>query len=323
MNQRFCQSICFVAPPLVYWMVCRYFNLKAEKVWLLLLGSVVFWYAQSLGGVFRVAALTASFMMIAYTCTYLYKSLKSHTVTIASILYLGVLLPTFSIGYNQYTCLNYPRSGYYYLAPYNGILYINDTTNGDLVGLRDRYGLLVEPEYEYIRPGFVTQWGWTTSFLLQKDGYSQTYHIYDNKILPSDIKPELQSRLCKIITGYFDGFDEGCADRGEILVTDLQKDKTIGHVRVSMHGLAIWQYENSNFLPEDTTTVQVNEFLRTDSVDITEYENKNILCYAENIPNDSTAKYKVYVRLALDKTPTEKELKGIVNKVRNMNWEKW
>ena len=322
MNQRFCQSMCFIAPPLVYWMVCRYFNLKAEKVWLLLLGSVVFWYAQSLGGVFRVAALTASFMMIAYTCTYLYKSLKSHTVTIASILYLGVLLPTFSIGYNQYTCLNYPRSGYYYLAPYNGILYINDTTNGDLVGLRDRYGLLVEPEYEYIRPGFVTQWGWTTSFLLQKDGYSQTYHIYDNKILPSDIKPELQSRLCKIITGYFDGFDEGCADRGEILVTDLQKDKTIGHVRVSMHGLAIWQYENSNFLPEDTTTVQVNEFLRTDSVDITEYENKNILCYAENIPNDSTAKYKVYVRLALDKTPTEKELKGIVNKVRNMNWEK-
>ena len=307
MNQRFCQSMCFIAPPLVYWMVCRYFNLKAEKVWLLLLGSVVFWYAQSLGGVFRVAALTASFMMIAYTCTYLYKSLKSHTVTIASILYLGVLLPTFSIGYNQYTCLNYPRSGYYYLAPYNGILYINDTTNGDLVGLRDRYGLLVEPEYEYIRPGFVTQWGWTTSFLLQKDGYSQTYHIYDNKILPSDIKPELQSRLCKIITGYFDGFDEGCADRGEILVTDLQKDKTIGHVRVSMHGLAIWQYENSNFLPEDTTTVQVNEFLRTDSVDITEYENKNILCYAENIPNDSTAKYKVYVRLALDKTPTEKE----------------
>lgn len=307
MNQRFCQSMCFVAPPLVYWMVCRYFNLKAEKVWLLLLGSVVFWYAQSLGGVFRVAALTASFMMIAYTCTYLYKSLKSHTVTIASILYLGVLLPTFSIGYNQYTCLNYPRSGYYYLAPYNGILYINDTTNGDLVGLRDRYGLLVEPEYEYIRPGFVTQWGWTTSFLLQKDGYSQTYHIYDNKILPSDIKPELQSRLCKIITGYFDGFDEGCADRGEILVTDLQKDKTIGHVRVSMHGLAIWQYENSNFLPEDTTTVQVNEFLRTDSVDITEYENKNILCYAENIPNDSSAKSKVYVSLALDKTPTEKE----------------
>ncbi len=76
MNQRFCQSMCFVAPPLVYWMVCRYFNLKAEKVWLLLLGSVVFWYAQSLGGVFRVAALTASFMMIAYTCTYLYKSLK-------------------------------------------------------------------------------------------------------------------------------------------------------------------------------------------------------------------------------------------------------
>ena len=103
----------------------------------------------------------------------------------------------------------------------------------------------------------------------------------------------------------------------------MQRDKTIGHVGALKDCIPIWQYERSNFLPEDTATVQVNEFLRTDSVDITEYENKNILCYAENIPNDSTAKYKVYVRLALDKTPTEKELKGIVNKVRNMNWEKW
>lgn len=323
MDQRFCQSMCFVAPPLVYWMVCRYFKLKAEKVWLLLLGSVAFWYAQSLGGVFRVAALAISFTMMAYTCTYLYKSLKSHTVTIASILYLGILLPTFSIGYNQYTCLNYPRNGYYYLAPYNGILYINDTTNGDLLGLRDRYGLLVEPEYEHIRPGFVTQWGWTTSFLLQKDGFSQTYNVYDNEIIPSDIKPELQSRLCNILIGYFDEFDEGCADRGEILVTDLQEDKTIGHVRLAMHGLPIWQYECSNFLPEDSATVQVNEFLRTDSVDITEYENKNILCYAENIPNDSTAKYKVYVRLALDKIPVEREVKNIADKVRNLEWDKW
>lgn len=193
MHQRFCQTMCFIASPLVYWLLCRYINIKAEKVWLVLLGSVCFWYAQGLGGIYRAVALSMSFGMIAYTCIYLYKTTKSHILTALAMVYLGVVLPSFSIGYNQYSCINYPRSGYYYLAPYNGILYINDTTNGKLIGLRDRYGLLVEPVYEHIRPGFVTPWGWTTSFLLQKDGYSRTYCVEDNKILPPDIKPELQS----------------------------------------------------------------------------------------------------------------------------------
>lgn len=316
MHQRFCQTMCFIAPPLVYWLICRYTNIKVEKVWLVLLGSVCFWYAQSLGGIFRVAVLVASFIMIAFACAHLYKSTKSHTLTAAAMVFLGILLPSFSIGYNQYACINYPRSGYYYLAPYNGILYINNTTNGEHVGLRDRYRLLVEPEYERIKPGFVSPLGWTTSFLLQKDGYSKTYSIYDNKISPSDIEPELQSQLCKIITGYFDEKDNGYADKGEILVTDLLTDKTIGHVRVSMHGNPMWQYERAYFLPEDTVEVQANEFLRTDSVGVTGYETKNILCYAENVPNDSIAKYQVYVRLALDQTPKEKDLLGIVNEVK-------
>lgn len=323
MNQRFCQSMCFVAPSLIYWMTCHYLHIKAEKLWLLVIGSVVFWYAQSLGGILRVSALTLSFILIAYTCCHLYKITKSHTLTLVSIIYLGILLPTFCIGYNQYTCLNYPRSGYYYLAPYNGILYINDTTNGELVGLRDRYGLLVKPEYENIRPGYITYWGWTTSFLLQKEGYSKTYNIYDNKIEPSDINPELQSNLCDIISNYFTGAKNELSNKGEIKITETASGKTIGHVRVSMQGNPVWMYENSSFLPEDTAEVAANQFLRTDSVVVHEYETKNILCYTENIPNDSIAKYKVYVRLSMDKQPKEEDLKGIVKKVKELNSDKW
>lgn len=323
MNQRFCQAMCFVAPSLIYWMICRYLHIKAERLWLLAIGSIVFWYGQSLGGIFRVSALAVSFVLIAYTCCQFYKNTKSHTLTLASILYLGILLPTFCIGYNQYTCLNYPRSGFYYLAPYNGILYINDTTNGQLVGLRDRYGLLVKPEYESIRPGYMTYWGWTTSFLLQKDGYSKTYNIYDNVIEPSDINPELQSNLCDIISNYFDESKDEYSNKGEIIVTEVASGKTIGHVRVSMHGNPMWTYENANFLPEDTAEVVVNQFLRTDSVFVNDHEQKNILCYAENIPNDSIAKYKVYVRLSMDKKPKGEDLKSIVKQVKDKYNDKW
>lgn len=304
-------------------MICRYLHIKSERLWLLAIGSIVFWYGQSLGGIFRVSALAVSFVLIAYTCCYLYKNTKSHTLTLVSILYLGILIPTFSIGYNQYTCLNYPRSGYYYLAPYNGILYINDTTNGEFVGLRDRYGLLVKPEYESIRPGYRTYWGWTTSFLLDKDGYSKTYNIIDNEIEPSDINQELQSTLCNIISNFFGESKNDYSNKGEITVTEVESGNTIGHVRVSMRGNPMWTYENANFLPEDTAEVVVNQFLRTDSVFVNEHEQKNILCYAENIPNDSIAKYKVYVRLSMDNKPKEEDLKGIIKQVKDIYSDKW
>ena len=85
----------------------------------------------------------------------------------------------------------------------------------------------------------------------------------------------------------------------------------------------MWTYENANFLPEDTAEVVVNQFLRTDSVFVNDHEQKNILCYAEIIPNDSIAKYKVYVRLSMDKKPKEEDLKSIVKQVKDRYSDKW
>lgn len=194
MHQRFCQTMCFIAPPLAYWLICRYIKVKAEDVWLVLLGAMEFWLAQGAGGILRVAVLVLSFGSIAYAVTYLYRKTRLHLLTAFAIIFIGVIQPSFSIGYNQYACINYPRKSFYYLAPYNGILYIKNTTNGEFVGLRDRYGLLVEPKYDNIRPGYITKWGWTNTFLLQKEGHTKIYDVNNNKILTSDIKPELQSR---------------------------------------------------------------------------------------------------------------------------------
>ena len=58
------------------------------------------------------------------------------------------------------------------------------------MGLRDRYGLLVKPEYESIRPG-KSRWGMPSTYYLEKDGYEVLYNINDNVIYPSDNNPEL------------------------------------------------------------------------------------------------------------------------------------
>lgn len=319
MQPRLCMTMCFIASPLLYWLIGRYYSIKAEKVWSVILGVVCFWYAQTLGGVFRVLAFTISFGLIAYVCIYLYRCTKSHYLTAISMVFLAIILPSLSIGYNQYRCINYPRSGNYYLDPYRGILRINNTTNGKLVGLRDRYGLLVEPEYESIVPNNKSYYGWTYSYKLQKDGYSRIYDVYKNEILPPDYCPKLQKQLCNILEGFFEINGHDLGDKGEISVTEIASNKTIGHAIITMSGNPIKIYDREDYLPQDSATIKVNEFARNDSVMINKYTTKNILRYTENLPNDSIAKYQVYVRLFLDRQPEEGEMKEIVNSVRNLD----
>lgn len=117
------------------------------------------------------------------------------------------------------------------------------------------------------------------------------------------------------------GHDHG--DKGEISVTDIASNKTIGHVIISMSGNPIKIYNRQDYLPQDSATIRVNEFARNDSVKLNRYTTKNILRYTENIPNDSIAKYQVYVRLFLDRQPDEEEMKEIANCVSNLDNKKW
>lgn len=313
MQARICEVMCFIASPIAFWLLCRFLSVKPERMWSVVLGAMCFWYAQSLGGVYRVAVLVVSFALIAYACTYLYKSTKSHSLTIISMLVFGVILPTFSIGYNQYICINYPRQGFYYLAPYNGILYINDTTNGELVGLRDRYGLLVNPEYESIRPGSPTVWGWNVNnYELIKDGYSQIYNVWKNEIMPSDNDPELQKDLCKIADDYYHSYDPDYFDRSEIIVEDMADNKVVGKITTRQGYIVCHGY----VLPEDTAKVSSGQFVSTDSIELPGNHFVNTLKYAENYPNDSIPRYRISVRLASKGQLDESDIQSIVEDVK-------
>ena len=314
MNARLCQIMCLTAAPLTYWLLCHYNKVKADKVWVLVVGMAFFWYAQILAGVWRVSMLLVSFGLVVYVGTRLYHNTRNNLLVNTMVLYLGILLPSFSIGYNQYVCINYARKGFYYLSPFQGILYIIDSTR-ELYGLRDRYGLLVEPEYEHIREGDRLPYGWTYLYVLQKDGYNRYYDVYNNRFVrESDICPDLQHEVREILENHFKWNGSEYDDKGQITVTELIDGKTIADVRISMYGNPIINYNSERFIPDDSVAVASGEFFHNDSVKVY-HGTKHSLSYATQIPDDTTPRYRIYVRLATDSITADSTLVGLAEKV--------
>ena len=188
MSAAACQLMCISTAPVTYWLICRYNSVKTEKLWMLVMAMAIFWCAQITSGVWRCFMLLISMGMVTYVGIILSHKMKDGLMAIALILYLGVMLPSFSIGYNQYACIKYARSGFHYLEPFRGILYITDG-NGQY-GLRDRYGMIIEPEYETIRIGEKRTSYWSHLYILQKDSCNIYYDAFNNKFVQeSDAKP--------------------------------------------------------------------------------------------------------------------------------------
>ena len=317
MNARLCQIMCMTASPLTYWLLCHYHNVKADKMWVLVVGMTFFWYAQIWAGIWRVSMLLVSFGLVIYVGTRLYHNIKNNLLVNIMVLYMGIMLPSFSIGYNQYACMNYARKGFYYLSPYNGILYITDDTN-ELYGLRDRYGLLVEPEYEHICEADRLSYGRTYVYVLQKDGYNRYYGVYNNSFVhESDINPDLQHEIREVLEDHFKWNGSEYDDKGQITVTELLDGKTIADVRISMYGNPHLNYNAESFIPADSITLASGEFFHNDSVRVY-HGTKHLSSYALHVLHDTVPRYRIYVRLATDRTPADSILIGLAEKVMSL-----
>ncbi len=317
MNARLCQILCMSAAPLTYWLLCHYHKVNAEKVWVLVVSMTIFWYAQIVAGVWRVSMLLVSFGLVIYVGTRLYRNTKDNLLVNAMVLYLGILLPSFSIGYNQYACINYARSGFYYMEPFRGIIYLTDSTR-ELYGLRDRYGLLVEPVYERIRESDRFPNGCPYIYELQKDGYCRYYEVVNNAFTHEpDIRPDLQHEVREILEKHFEWNGSEYDDMGQITVTELLDGKTVADVRISMYGNPFINYNAERFIPDDSVMVASGEFFRNDSVKVY-YGTKYSLSYALNIPDSTMARYRIYVRLATDSIPADSTLIELAEKVATL-----
>lgn len=317
MDAHLCLMTCLTAAPLSYWLLCHYYRFNAEKLYVLVVGMVIFWHAQMVVEVWRVLMLTMCFVMALYVGWKFYENTKKSFATVVAVLYLGILLPSFAIGYNQYTCLEYARSGFYYLSPYKGIIYITDSTR-KLYGLRDRYGLLVEPEYEHIRISGHFQDGGTYIYEFRKDGYSRYYDVVNNTFMHEpDINPELQRKTRLLIENHFDMYGSDLDDRGQITVTDIGNHKIVANVMVSMYGNPILCYDSKNFIPADSVQLASGTFLKNDSANVIGSK-KHSLSYVLNVPNDDAARYRVYVCLITDKTPSNTAVRNLAEFIASL-----
>ena len=317
MTPHLCQVMCFTAVPLTYWLLCHYLRQKSEFLWVLVISMAIFWYGQLLSGTWRASLLLVSFGLVVFVGTRLYKNTQSFLLAIGMVIYLGVFLPSFAIGYNQYASINYARSGFYYLSPFKGILYITDSTR-ELYGPRDRYGLLIEPNYEHIGSGTNVPYKWSYVFPMQKDGYTRYYDVLNNEFVNEpDIKEDIQHDVREIIENHFAECGSDYDDRGQITITDLLNGKTIADVRVCMYGNPILNYYPDRFIADDSVKVEAGQFFRNDSVEVYNDMLKKSMSYAVNVP-DSVARYRIYVRIAADSLISHSTLTDIAEKVASL-----
>lgn len=138
-----------ILPPLFYMLICKAFGYKAltRHVVALSLCGILFYFVFTAPLWFKVITLSLSGLLALYVAIDLSIRNKSKLIgAIALILPLFAVCPTI-LGMNPYVVLDVDyvdkySSGYY---ASDGIYVIQ---KGNKIGLRDRYGLVLEPNYE-------------------------------------------------------------------------------------------------------------------------------------------------------------------------------
>lgn len=312
MNSRICLFVCLSAPTLCYWVIAKYYGVSVNRLWLMLVGMGVFFFAQFTFGLWRIGMLATSVIIVAYLCSRFYREKKLLSLSIAATVYIGVLLPSLAIGNNQYACIDYGRDCFNTLKPYSGIFHIKDSKSGG-IGLRDRYGILVKPEYEQL--AYHDKRHWFGKLELRKNGCYTLYDICNNSFSRDNaIRHELQNSVCRIIDSHFKTFAYEFDERLEVMVKDYATGKIISHVKASTNNTTIYDYNSEPYIKAEPIAVQSEVFL-VDTVCINDYV-KQTNSYSHDVKRDSVPMYNIFIQAARRELPQKAELLDLTGKIK-------
>jgi len=312
MAARACLFACIVAPILSYVVLNKYYGLRNENVWLIVFALGIFFFAQTHAGLWRMGMLAICLVCIVYVCSSFYKQKRMLALTLLSSLYLGVMLPSLAIGNNQYTCFNVGRTAYYSLDTYDGIFYIEDK-NTEKIGLRDRYGILVNPEYDGIV--YHTVRHWFGELELRKNGYITLYNICNNTFRKGDdINHELQDSICGLVEKHLTKYGYQYEDRLEAKVTDCNTNNVISWVKAEKNGPVIYDYKNESYIPTDSVVLQSGEVF-CDSLVQLKYCQRQATCYSYDVVKDGMPVCNILVKAAKEKMPKREEVIILADKI--------
>lgn len=170
------------ALPILLLFVVQHFSgkqLQSKDVWILAFGSFVYWWAQFFDTECKIMLLVINLCCIAYVC--FLKGLNWKTLLFVPITIILLIQPC-CIGYNLYAATHVGmRSKYRDYDPAIKGLWLVDC-GSDKLGLRDRYGMILNADYEDIQ-----QLQRTKPFVkVQKNG---KWGVYDIEQRRMEIEP--------------------------------------------------------------------------------------------------------------------------------------
>lgn len=180
---RLCMVACMVVAPVAFWLVCDYLKVGKQYIWAVVVAMMLFWYAQFCDTVLRFLLLYTSLGLVVCACSVLYWATKSlFKVSLAGVV-IGIVLPCLSVGYNAYSCIDYPITGRVYASSHYSFLVVGKSQEKEKVGLRDRFGLVVNPDYDAITPEVILPNGIITQYKFRKGAEVVFYKVITNEIL--------------------------------------------------------------------------------------------------------------------------------------------
>ncbi len=177
-NPGYLGFVGIIALTVLLLFVVLYFDSKSllsKDAWILAFGSFLYWWAQFFDNESKIMLLVINLCCIAYVC--FLKGLNWKTLLFMPIA-IAIFIQPFCIGYNLYSATHVGMRGKYryYDQAIKGLWLVD--CGSDKLGLRDRYGMILNADYEDI-----VQLQRTKPFVkIQKNGKWGVYDIEQRRL---------------------------------------------------------------------------------------------------------------------------------------------
>lgn len=224
--------VAMVFPVAFYTMGCRIAgkDIVYCDVLIIISASVLFIWGQYEINMYRLVLLLLSLALTAIVMMRFAISTRKYRTAAAVYVMVAVILPILSIGYNPYSVLEAGRVRHYddYRYSPNGLMMVKGK---DGYGIRDRYGLILPAEYDWIEHLIPSK----PYCKVKKDEYWLIYDIERQELLSEeqftdviqcgDLAYKLQSPSedrYLLVPDRYSRFDDGCVAE---IVDQLQSER--------------------------------------------------------------------------------------------------
>ncbi|MBQ1191022.1 MAG: hypothetical protein IIX43_01925 [Bacteroidales bacterium] len=138
--------------PIAFYTLANWYygrKIGVKEIAFVVASSVIFSFAQYTIGIVRIILCLGSMFLMAVALFRFAKATNRKCVSVFLYVFIAIIVPVLSIGYNPYSVLNAGRLTRFddYSYSENGILFV---WGKDGYGLRDRYKMILPAEYDYI-----------------------------------------------------------------------------------------------------------------------------------------------------------------------------